>query len=135
MIGAGIFVMCFSSRDAVLGRVTTSRIRVGQALDKLPAVIFLHVYLAFPEGRLQSRFERVLVGTGYVAAVGLQLVKMGLGGVGPQNLLEVSTRARCAHRRAGSASRDQRVDAWPASASWRLGGGRLAGRCGGPWPY
>ena len=61
-------------------------------------MIFLHVYLAFPDGRLRSRFERGLVAAGYVAAVGLQLVKMSLGGVGPQNLLEISTRATAARR-------------------------------------
>src|SRR5438128_9170040 len=69
---------------------------IGVVFDVLPAVIFLHVYLAFPEGRLRSRFERALVAAGYAAAVGLQLVKMSLGGVGPQNLLEVSTRPTAA---------------------------------------
>ena len=69
---------------------------IGVIFDVLPAVIFLHVYLAFPSGRLRSPFERGLVATGYVAAVGLQLVKMSLGGVGPQNLLELSTRTAAA---------------------------------------
>jgi signal transduction histidine kinase len=71
---------------------------VGVIFDVLPAVIFLHVYLAFPEGRLRSRFEQGVVAAGYAAAVGLQLVKMSLGGVGPQNLLEVSARPVAAHR-------------------------------------
>ncbi len=71
---------------------------IGVIFDVLPAVIFLHVYLAFPSGRLRSDFERGLVAAGYVAAVGLQLVKMSLGGVGPQNLLELSTRASAAAR-------------------------------------
>jgi signal transduction histidine kinase len=65
---------------------------VGVAFDVLPAVIFLHVFLAFPKGCLRSRFERLLVGAGYAAAMGLQLVKMTLGGVGRNNLLEVATR-------------------------------------------
>jgi signal transduction histidine kinase len=70
---------------------------IGVIFDVLPAVIFLHVYLAFPEGHLRSRFERGLVVVGYAAAVGFQLVKMSLGGVGPKNLLEVSTRTAAAH--------------------------------------
>ena len=70
---------------------------IGVVFDVLPAVIFLHVYLAFPEGRLRSDFERALIAAGYAAAIGLQIVKMTLGGVGPQNLLEISTRATAAH--------------------------------------
>jgi signal transduction histidine kinase len=65
---------------------------VGVVFDILPAVIFLHVYLAFPEGRLRSSFERWLVGAAYFSAIGLQLLKMALGGVGPHNLLELSPR-------------------------------------------
>jgi signal transduction histidine kinase len=61
----------------------------GAAFDIVPAALFLHVCLAFPDGRLRSRFERVLVGIAYTVAVGLQLVKLALGGVDPQNLLDV----------------------------------------------
>ena len=70
---------------------------VGLIFDVLPAVIFLHVYLAYPSGRLRSRFEQGLVAAGYVAAIGLQLVKMLIGGVGSHNLLEVSSRPDAAH--------------------------------------
>jgi signal transduction histidine kinase len=59
-------------------------------MDILPAALFLHVYLAFPDGRLRSRFERALVGAAYVSAIGLQLVKMVLGAVG-DNLLLISS--------------------------------------------
>ncbi|MGH3036607.1 MAG: sensor histidine kinase, partial [Gaiellaceae bacterium] len=62
---------------------------VAMALDFLPPVLFLHVFLAFPSGRLQSTVERILVGVGYATALGLQLVRMTLGGFGPRNLLEV----------------------------------------------
>jgi signal transduction histidine kinase len=51
----------------------------GALFDILPVAIFLHVYLAFPDGRLRSRIERWLVGAAYAIAVGLQLVKMMLG--------------------------------------------------------
>ncbi len=70
---------------------------IGVIFDVLPAVIFLHVYLAFPEGRLRSHFERGVIAAGYAAAIGFQLVKMSLGGVGPKNLIEVSARTAAAH--------------------------------------
>jgi len=62
---------------------------VGAVFDILPAALFLHLCLAFPDGRLRSRFERALVSSAYAAAIGLQLVKMSLGGIGPSNLLEL----------------------------------------------
>ncbi len=64
---------------------------IGQALDLLPPVLFLHVFLAYPSGRLHGRIERALVGAAYVTALGLQLVRMMIGGFGPDNLLEVTT--------------------------------------------
>jgi signal transduction histidine kinase len=65
---------------------------VGAVFDILPAAFFLHVFLAFPDGRLGSRLERVLVGFAYTAAIGLQLVKMSLGAFRPDSLLEIWTR-------------------------------------------
>ena len=62
-------------------------ITIGEAFDGLPPVLFLHVFLAFPSGRLEGRLERAVVTAGYVAALGLQLVWIGLGGSGPDNLL------------------------------------------------
>jgi signal transduction histidine kinase len=64
---------------------------LGMTFDLLVAVLFLHVFLAFPSGRLERRGERLLVGAGYAIAIGLQLVKMGLGAGGPDNLLAVVT--------------------------------------------
>ena len=60
---------------------------IGAVFDILPAAFFLHVCLAFPDGRLRSRFEQVLVVVAYSAAIGLQLVKMALGAFGPDNLV------------------------------------------------
>src|SRR5919199_2209247 len=60
---------------------------IGLAFESLPPVLFLHLFLAYPSGRLQSRFERALVAAAYVASVGLALVRMLLDGVGPGNLL------------------------------------------------
>jgi signal transduction histidine kinase len=62
---------------------------IGQAFDLLPAIVFLHVFLAFPTGRLEHPLERVLVGVGYFTAFGLEIVGLMLGGYGPDNVLEV----------------------------------------------
>jgi signal transduction histidine kinase len=69
---------------------------IGAIFDILPAAFFLHVCLAFPDGRLSSRFERVLVIVAYSAAIGLQLVKMMLGAVGPRSLLALGSWPRAA---------------------------------------
>lgn len=61
----------------------------GAAFDILPAALFVHVCLAFPDGRLRSTFERALVTVAYTSAVGLQLVKLLLGGVDPANVVDV----------------------------------------------
>ncbi|HEU4331955.1 MAG TPA: histidine kinase [Lapillicoccus sp.] len=52
---------------------------VGHVLDMLPAAMFLHVFLAFPTGRVRDRAERVLVVATYSVTVGLQVVKIALG--------------------------------------------------------
>ena len=62
---------------------------IGAALDLLPAAILLHVFLAFPDGRLRSRFERVLVAIAYPAAVGVQVFRLTLGS--SDNLMEVGS--------------------------------------------
>jgi signal transduction histidine kinase len=61
---------------------------LGQALDLLPPVLFLHIFLAFPDGRLRGRSERILVAAAYGIAIGLELVRMYFGEFGPRNLLE-----------------------------------------------
>jgi signal transduction histidine kinase len=69
---------------------------VGQALDLVAPVLFLHVFLSFPDGRLNGPFERAIVISGYVAAIGFELVRMSLGGFGSHNLLEVTSRPETA---------------------------------------
>jgi signal transduction histidine kinase len=54
-------------------------------------VLFIHVFLAYPTGRLEHRPERLLVAAGYCAGIGLQLVKMLLAGSYPNNLLGIVT--------------------------------------------
>jgi signal transduction histidine kinase len=81
--GFGIFVSSLSWANAALPYT------VGQAFDLVPAVLFLHVFLAFPSGRLEHPLERVLVCAAYATALGVQLVGMALGGFGTENLLQV----------------------------------------------
>ena len=64
---------------------------IGAVFDILPAAFFLHVCLAFPDGRLRSRFEQVLVVTAYSAAIGLQLVKIALGAFGTNSLITLGS--------------------------------------------
>jgi signal transduction histidine kinase len=70
---------------------------VGIAFDLLPAVVFLHVFLAFPTGRLERSYERALVVAGYLTAVGAQFVGMALGGFGPDNLLSLTAKPDTAY--------------------------------------
>jgi signal transduction histidine kinase len=57
--------------------------RVGQAMDLLPVVLIVHVFLAYPVGRLRRRFDQALVVAGYVAAIGVQAVVVAMGGLDP----------------------------------------------------
>src|SRR3954451_9842338 len=86
MVAAG-FVMFLSSLSSANAALPYT---VGAAFDLLPAVLFLHVFLAFPSGRLEGRFERGLVVGGYIVGFGVQLVAMLFGGFGPDNLLQVT---------------------------------------------
>jgi signal transduction histidine kinase len=83
MIGTGVacFLVTLSWTSADVSYT------VGQALDKVPAVLFLTVFLAFPSGRLNGRFERALVASAFVIAIVLELVRMAIGDYGPHNLL------------------------------------------------
>jgi signal transduction histidine kinase len=69
---------------------------IGQLCDLLPAAILLHVFLAYPTGRLAGRPERVVVVLAYVAALGLQVVALMLGGFDQHHLLTVVRRPAAA---------------------------------------
>ncbi|MDP9257061.1 MAG: histidine kinase, partial [Actinomycetota bacterium] len=71
---------------------------IGQALDFLPPVLFLHVFLAFPSGRLRNGAERVLAAAAYFVALGLQLVAMALGGSGSDTFLSLVSQPGAAGR-------------------------------------
>jgi signal transduction histidine kinase len=80
-----------------LGEVDASLPRtIGEPCRLLPIVLFLHVFLAYPSGRLERRFEQVLVGTGYVAVVGSGLAAMMLGSTARTSLIEVVEQPRAA---------------------------------------
>jgi signal transduction histidine kinase len=64
---------------------------IGQAIDLLPPVVFLHVFLAFPDGRLRGWFVRTLVAGSYATAIGLELVRMHFGDFGAHNLLAIDS--------------------------------------------
>ena len=62
---------------------------IGVALRLLPVVLFLHVFLAYPSGRLERRFERVLVAAAYSAVLGFSLLGLILGGSEGDSLITV----------------------------------------------
>ena len=65
---------------------------IGQLCDLLVAAVWLHVFLAYPTGRLPGRAERAVVVVGYVAALGLQVVILMLGGFNDNHLLGIAKR-------------------------------------------
>jgi signal transduction histidine kinase len=69
---------------------------VAQIFDLVPIAIFLQLFLAYPTGYLRNGFERLIVIAAYVVSIGLQIPKMMLGGSGPDNLIEVSSRPETA---------------------------------------
>ena len=85
MVAAGfaMFVASLNSANSAL------LFTIGSAFDLVVAVLFLHVFLAFPSGKLERWFERGLVTVGYLVAFGLQFVGMALGSYGPDNLLSI----------------------------------------------
>ena len=91
MVAAGFaaFVSHLSWTSLALPYAIDVPYTVGMAASLLPPVLFLHVFLAFPSGRLERWFERTLVAAAYVAAIGLGLVVMMLSDLGPHNLLAV----------------------------------------------
>jgi signal transduction histidine kinase len=62
---------------------------LGIFFDLVPAALYIHVFLAFPSGRLDRRSERWVVGAAYVVALGLQVVGLLLGGFGPDDAITV----------------------------------------------
>jgi signal transduction histidine kinase len=84
MVAAG-FVNFLATLDWATAAVPFT---IGAVFDVLPPVVFLHVFLAYPTGRLVGRSERAIVVGAYVTALASDLMRMVLGGAGPLNLLE-----------------------------------------------
>ncbi|MFI9168628.1 sensor histidine kinase [Streptomyces lincolnensis] len=83
-IGPLMILTGFSVFAAALGWAENTVLHtVGQTFDLVPPVLVLHVFLAYPDGRLVGRPERLLVAVGYTAAIGAQVAVMMLGGLGP----------------------------------------------------
>jgi signal transduction histidine kinase len=70
---------------------------IGIFFDLVPAAIYIHVYLAFPSGRLERRIERWVVGLAYFVALGVQIVGLLLGGFGPDDAIAVWDEADAAY--------------------------------------
>jgi signal transduction histidine kinase len=94
---------------------------VGQAIDLVPPVVFLHVFLAFPDGRLRGRFVRAFVVAAYATAICLELVRMHFGDFGPHNLL-------AGHANPGVAEAVREIQLTTVSAACLTGVGVLAVR-------
>jgi signal transduction histidine kinase len=59
---------------------------IGLTADLVPFVLIMQLAFTFPIGRLRGRVERLLIGVGYLGAVGLHLAVMLLGGLQPHRL-------------------------------------------------
>ena len=70
---------------------------IGHLFDMLPAALFLHVFLAFPTGKLTWLPERIVVIACYAAVTGLQVTKIILG-VTPGSRIAVFTNVEAGNR-------------------------------------
>lgn len=61
---------------------------IGHLFDMLPAALFVHVFLAYPAGRLETRVRRWIVVAAYGVTVGLQIAKLALG-ISPDEVFAV----------------------------------------------
>jgi signal transduction histidine kinase len=87
MIAAG-----FGTFISMLGWSNVDLLRtIGLTLDFLPPILFLHVFLAYPSGRLERPVERVVVGAAYATGIGLGFVRMLLGGFGPDGVFQLTS--------------------------------------------
>jgi signal transduction histidine kinase len=92
MVGAGFVLFAGALAEANRSLPFT----IGLAATLIPNAVLAHLVLAFPDGRLHSTLERLLVGGAYLTAVVLQILMlmfMNISNVGgcpcPSNLLFV----------------------------------------------
>jgi signal transduction histidine kinase len=69
---------------------------VGLAVSGIPAAVLAHLVLVYPDGRLHSSWERLIIGAAYLNAIVVQVVMLMFMGIGqvegcpcPHNLLFV----------------------------------------------
>jgi signal transduction histidine kinase len=62
---------------------------IGLATQFLPPLLFLHVFLAFPTGRLTSRLDRLVVGSAYATSLAT-VTALLLGFSAPRNRLAIA---------------------------------------------
>src|SRR5689334_24779974 len=87
MIAAGFGIFLSSLSWSNLPAIFT----LGIVFDLVAAVVFVHVFLSFPTGRLGGVPERVLVAVGYFTAFAVQIVGLLMGGFRPDNVLAVGS--------------------------------------------
>jgi signal transduction histidine kinase len=94
---------------------------IGQVFDLVPAILYLHVFLSYPNGLLETRAERALVVAGYLLATVPQVTTMALGGPPPDNLIAFASAP-------GLVETIAHVQLWALSAVSLAGLGLLAVR-------
>ena len=94
---------------------------LGTVFDLVPVVLYLHVFLSYPTGRLGTLLERGLVVVGYVLSAGVAIVSMALGGPPPDNLIAFASAP-------GFVANLAHVQLWALSATALAGVGLLIAR-------
>jgi hypothetical protein len=69
---------------------------LGEACRLLPPVLFLHVFLAYPTGRLVRRLDRLVVVWAYAAVLGLDVVRAAAAGTVAAQPADAAQRAAVA---------------------------------------
>jgi signal transduction histidine kinase len=88
--GPLMIVVGFTIFVTGLSRTTNDALfTIGNAVHLLPPVLFAQLFLAFPTGRLRTPLQRSMITFACATALGLGLLRMTLGGLGPRNVLEV----------------------------------------------
>ena len=67
---------------------------IGEALRLLPPVLFLHVFLAYPSGRLERTRDRFVVIAGYAAVLGFDLARALFASAGQEGGADLATHAQ-----------------------------------------
>src|SRR5215218_1287604 len=75
MVIAGFAPLCSRLSEVEHGFAHT----VGEVCRLLPVLLFLHVFLAYPSGRLTRRSEQAVLAVGYSTSIGMGILAMLLG--------------------------------------------------------